>query len=551
MKTGLAKNRAVLSSLAIIAVAALAAVSGITDRDGMTGHFIAGGTFQPGSDGKDTYIVSGSPNQNFGASVDMDIKGDDNRRVLMEFDLSGIPADAIIKTATLTLYVTGTGAPPNPVINVSRINTTWEEGTGTGSITNDGATWNNASGAKRWTTSGGDFDPTVWATTTITGANQYYGWDVTELVRSWTNGTYTNYGLLIRTATANSGITTFASSDNANASIRPNLTITYVTPSLWSNQDQNASTLASGDAINLSVFWDDNSMLKYAWLTTNESGGWENKTSYGSPMLINAASGWSNFSWQNDSISGGTIVGWGVYANNSDGLENATSIMTFTITAIQDNAPAWSNVQNSIPDIYSDTTASVFSVTWTDDTGVSIALFESNYSGTSTNYTMSIQGPDIYSFSAIPPAGTFYWMSHANDTGGKSNSTPQSVFTIDRAALPHSEPEGGIKGSSWISPNQPSTCPTCPPSTDWSACSDGRRTRTVYECDGTTGYSCLPRTDESACEGPVTPPSQQPAQNVTAPTPITGPLASIIGPISAIPGLMQIIGIAAALGGQS
>ena len=619
-------------------------LSTASGNSGVTGYFFAAGTFQPSGDGKDTYLVSGSPNQNYGASVDMDIKGDDNRRVLMEFDLSGIPANSIIKTATLTLYVISTGAPPNPVVNVTRVTRAWDEGTGTGSITKDGATWDNATGNNKWTTSGGDFDSKIWATTTITGANRYYSWDVAELVRSWANGTYSNYGMLIRTDTTSSGTTTFASSDNTNASRRPNLTVTYVTPPTWANQGQNTSTPSVGGTVGISVFWDDNSTLKYAWLATNETGSWRNKTSYGSPVLINAASGWSNFSWQNSSLGGGAAVGWKVYMNNSDGLENATNIMTFTMVAPPDNPPVWSNVQASVPGSYSGTTSSTFSVTWTDDNGMAGVLLESNYSGTARNYTMP--GSGIYSYSAILPAGAFYWKSHANDTGGKSNSTPASTFAIGKAppsiiitldgqqadltvdegstvnitASLIAPPSGNLNltmdgttitsgpsplqnlslfsnaGTFLINANYagnnnytagstsrnvtvnsvtvngttplrqqaiivqpgPDECMRCPSATDWSACLDGKQTRTVNDCDRTTAYRCLPRDEQSTCESPIPPITQetQPTQtakqttgNENNPTAATAPLAAVTGMVSSIPGLLPITGLAIAVGG--
>ena len=61
---------------------------------------------QPNGAGKDTCIIAGSPNLNYGADIGMDIRGDDNRHSLIWFDLSSIPSNAIINSATLKLYAT-------------------------------------------------------------------------------------------------------------------------------------------------------------------------------------------------------------------------------------------------------------------------------------------------------------------------------------------------------------------------------------------------------------------------------------------------------------
>jgi len=99
----------------------------------------------------------------------------------------------------------------------------------------------------------------------------------------------------------------------------------------YSNVGQNTSEIYPGDAIKLYSFWQDNGLVRYAILATNETGEWENKTSYSSPLLIGSPSGWSNFTWQNSSISSGTTIGWRIYANDSCGNWNVTPINTFRI----------------------------------------------------------------------------------------------------------------------------------------------------------------------------------------------------------------------------
>jgi hypothetical protein len=295
-------------------------------------------TYQPNATtGNDTYIVSGSPNNNFGADTTMDIRGDDARRTLLKFSLPDVPSNAIVTSAVLTLFVTAKGS-GDPAVNVYRSNNSWDEGTGAGSVTGDGATWNNRTGSSAWGSSGGDFDSSMlWANVTVTAINRFFDWNMTGLVQAWVNGTYTNQGILIRSTTVGSATTSFASSDNTNSTRRPQLAINYTVPPAWSNQAQNNTAPPTGAAVNLSTRWTDNSTLAYAWLSTNETGAWRNKTSYDSPRLLNTSAALVNFTWQNASVTVNTTVGWRIYANNSLGLTNATATMTFIVS--DNNAP--------------------------------------------------------------------------------------------------------------------------------------------------------------------------------------------------------------------
>jgi hypothetical protein len=87
------------------------------------------------------------------------------------------------------------------------------------------------------------------------------------------------------------------------------------------------------------------SSLDSGWLSTNETGTWQNKTSkYFNDSLSGEGEWvWNNFTWSNSSVSSQT-VGWRLYANNSDGkVENSpkktfdvgsdvSSVVTETIT---------------------------------------------------------------------------------------------------------------------------------------------------------------------------------------------------------------------------
>ncbi|MCX8179030.1 MAG: right-handed parallel beta-helix repeat-containing protein [Candidatus Aenigmarchaeota archaeon] len=85
-----------------------------------------------------------------------------------------------------------------------------------------------------------------------------------------------------------------------------------------SNIGQNVSSINVGQAVKIYAFWQDNGNISHAILETNETGVWQNKSIYGSPLTIRANSGWSNFTWQNSSFSS-TVVSWRIYANDTCG----------------------------------------------------------------------------------------------------------------------------------------------------------------------------------------------------------------------------------------
>ncbi len=131
---------------------------------------------------------------------------------------------------------------------------------------------------------------------------------------------------------------------NSNVSETRSLTVDY-TPPGWSKQNQTINgnyvdIYHRGDLIKLAAYWTDNLGLSTARLATNETGSWENKTSYGSPLSISGTGNWSNFTWTNSSITLGTFVGWRIHASDSTGNWNKTEVMDFTVWG-------WSEVSDS------------------------------------------------------------------------------------------------------------------------------------------------------------------------------------------------------------
>jgi hypothetical protein len=172
-----------------------------------------------GTDGKDTYVWSGSSASNYGsiASLYTSVLDPTNiARSFIEFDLSSIPSTSIVNYADLGLYYWGDGGSPlDGPVGAYRITSSWDEMT---------VTWDAQPNTL----------PTPVDTTLIPVyvSSAYKYWELDSLVQGWVSGTIANNGVMLKD-TAESTIEdykNFRSSDHGTASQRPKLTIQYYDP---------------------------------------------------------------------------------------------------------------------------------------------------------------------------------------------------------------------------------------------------------------------------------------------------------------------------------
>ncbi len=188
-------------------------------------------TFQPGSaTGKDAYLDDLNPATNFGNIDEFDalawtVLGNPVRlRSLIEFDLTSIPSNATIQSATLTLYNNPTSQ--NGFLNgehshvsgsnesyLQRITSAWSEST---------VTWNNqpATSSVNAATLPQDVTP-----------HEDYDVDVAAMVQDMVTNPSSNFGFMLQLVTEQYyRCMLFASSDHANPALHPKLVVTYTVP---------------------------------------------------------------------------------------------------------------------------------------------------------------------------------------------------------------------------------------------------------------------------------------------------------------------------------
>ena len=184
---------------------------------------------------QDTTINSGAPSLNYGDCYELTTSrggasdlGD--WRLLIQFDLSAIPAGVTIDSAELRLAkLSGDNAGVD--FNIHRATSAWDEGLGSCGGSTYEANWNLRQTSTSWATPGGDYILTPLATVHIT-VNGIYSWsgsDLTTVVSSWYQGTMSNNGFIGGSPQAGTDACVFASREAGTMADRPKLVVSYST----------------------------------------------------------------------------------------------------------------------------------------------------------------------------------------------------------------------------------------------------------------------------------------------------------------------------------
>ena len=197
----------------------------------------------------DAHLKSGADDiRNFGAAAAMDVNyASPERRVLVRFDMTAVPAGTTIKSAILRVYCRSVTSPTTApkTVNAYFVNESWVEGTMSGSGTANGATWLTRNGTVSWTNTGsagsgpGGYYYTSWV---VPGKDEAsgvsplpggftQGWvsfDITPAAQYWLdNGPSSNFGMLIRMPTTTSTDILQFDSRESTSGTAPQLVMVY------------------------------------------------------------------------------------------------------------------------------------------------------------------------------------------------------------------------------------------------------------------------------------------------------------------------------------
>lgn len=181
----------------------------------------------------DTTIWSWFPDSNFGTSDKLMTgkvgSGETKERSLIQFNIDSIPSNATITSAVLHLYLMGCmGGAPTNLLHIDRTTSPWFEKT---------ATWNNAKNIfSSWST----------GSVSCNSIFSYVKFDMTSLVKTWYNGTYSNYGFYIW---GNEELDIGFGRDfysRESATNRPKLVVVYTVPAQGSSPPSGDQTTSPG-----------------------------------------------------------------------------------------------------------------------------------------------------------------------------------------------------------------------------------------------------------------------------------------------------------------
>ena len=207
-------------------------------------------TLQPKAALDDTHIKQPSPTYNYGADTNLNIQGG-QQRMLVKFDLAGIPAGSTVQSAQFSLYkpTSGGASAVGQTMTAHRMTRAWVEGNEEGSVpSTSGATWNTFNSTTAWTTPGGDYDASVGATTDYSSSTGWRTWDITAIAQTWVSGANPNHGLII---VPSSGVPNaqFVSGDDATREeFTPRLVLTLLPPCGWTPLQSSDSLTPVADA---------------------------------------------------------------------------------------------------------------------------------------------------------------------------------------------------------------------------------------------------------------------------------------------------------------
>jgi len=208
------KRVLLLIEISILIIAMISAVYYIR-----TGKILGFAIFesQPGAEGTDSYISQDS-DDNLGSDPVIEVgktAGGYELRGLINYNATDIEGETIT-SAIMMLHVSYSSNSNNITLKVYRITSQWNELE---------VGWTKRTSAESWGAAGGDYSELL-DSVQIAGEG-WYNFTITSAVRSWINGTYENYGMILMPEASNSDFKDIDSSDSADPSLAPKIIIEH------------------------------------------------------------------------------------------------------------------------------------------------------------------------------------------------------------------------------------------------------------------------------------------------------------------------------------
>jgi RHS repeat-associated protein len=193
-------------------------------------------TLQPdAAAGADTYLLSSFSTTNFGTSNEMGVGEANNAtdrigRSLIKFDLSAIPSNATITSATLSLWTNTDYSSNTRTIRVFRLKVPFNETQATWNIRATGSNWQTAGASGTNDRESTDIGSVQILSNEALNTEKQIALTASQ-IEELIDGTFANNGFILVAETELNDGFTYKTSDHATGSQRPKLVIQYTLPS--------------------------------------------------------------------------------------------------------------------------------------------------------------------------------------------------------------------------------------------------------------------------------------------------------------------------------
>ena len=174
---------------------------------------------------QDTYLDGWAQTTNYADDELLMVRSHDVKAALLKFDLSLLPREAIIASATLSLYAVNSSNPNPESVSVYAVQRPWSNPT---------TTWLQADDGEPWEESGCNGPSDRYLTfddqQTVSETETWYTWNITRLAQMWTTQPAQNQGMVLRGSAVPQVEYRFYASDTSRRDLRPRLEVSYWVP---------------------------------------------------------------------------------------------------------------------------------------------------------------------------------------------------------------------------------------------------------------------------------------------------------------------------------